>query len=122
MHPRCWLPRRSWRLEHNQCHSLYYFQHSAVTLQNTPDSAEPPDLVKYLFRLPPQRVLLISSFVRVSTWTPRLRSLFGLQTASEAHFFAPGNGWATVFAPPHCLRSPTNQSVQTKLTALFSAS
>ena len=22
MHPRCWLPRRSWWLEHNQCHSL----------------------------------------------------------------------------------------------------
>src|ERR1039457_2374161 len=25
MPPRCWLPRRSWRLEHNQCHSLYLF-------------------------------------------------------------------------------------------------
>jgi hypothetical protein len=25
MHPRCWLPRRSWRLEHNQCHSLSFF-------------------------------------------------------------------------------------------------
>src|SRR5208283_3949265 len=24
MPPRCWLPRRSWRLEHNQCHSLFY--------------------------------------------------------------------------------------------------
>jgi Fis family transcriptional regulator, factor for inversion stimulation protein len=23
MPPRCWLPRRSWRLEHNQCHSLF---------------------------------------------------------------------------------------------------
>jgi hypothetical protein len=25
MPPRFWLPRRSWRLEHNQCHSLYLF-------------------------------------------------------------------------------------------------
>jgi len=25
MHPRCRLPRRSWRLEHNQCHSLFLF-------------------------------------------------------------------------------------------------
>src|ERR1700704_761151 len=23
MRPRCWLLRGSWRLEHNQCHSLY---------------------------------------------------------------------------------------------------
>jgi len=23
MPPRCWLPRRSWRLEHNQCHGLF---------------------------------------------------------------------------------------------------
>ena len=25
MSPRCWLPRRSWRLEHNQCHGPSYF-------------------------------------------------------------------------------------------------
>jgi hypothetical protein len=25
MHPRCQVPRRSWQLEHNQCHSLYLF-------------------------------------------------------------------------------------------------
>lgn len=25
MHPRCELPRRSWQLEHNQCHSLLPF-------------------------------------------------------------------------------------------------
>src|ERR1700751_2067306 len=25
MRPRCWLPRRSWWLEHNQCHGLSYF-------------------------------------------------------------------------------------------------
>src|SRR5207247_4239280 len=24
----CWLPRRSWRLDHNQCCSLYYSQHA----------------------------------------------------------------------------------------------
>src|SRR6266480_815427 len=24
MRPRCWLPRRSWWLEHNQCHGLSY--------------------------------------------------------------------------------------------------
>jgi hypothetical protein len=23
MCPRCWLPRRSWWLDHNQCHSLF---------------------------------------------------------------------------------------------------
>ena len=23
--PRCWLPRRSWRLEHNQCHGPFHF-------------------------------------------------------------------------------------------------
>ncbi len=26
MRPRCWLLRGSWRLEHNQCHSLYLFR------------------------------------------------------------------------------------------------
>src|SRR5579864_7664154 len=31
MPPRCWLPRRSWRLEHNQCHSLYLFSRLGVT-------------------------------------------------------------------------------------------
>jgi hypothetical protein len=25
MRPRCWLPRRSWRLEHNQCHGPFNF-------------------------------------------------------------------------------------------------
>src|SRR5260370_38854398 len=25
MPPRCWLPRRSWRLEHNQCHGPFNF-------------------------------------------------------------------------------------------------
>jgi hypothetical protein len=25
MHPRSRLPRKSWRLEHNQCHSLFLF-------------------------------------------------------------------------------------------------
>ncbi len=25
MHPRCWLPRKSWQLEHNQGHGPFYF-------------------------------------------------------------------------------------------------
>src|SRR2546427_2126307 len=25
MSPRCWLPRRSWQLEHNQCHGPFNF-------------------------------------------------------------------------------------------------
>ena len=25
MRPRCWLPRKSWRLEHNQCRDPFYF-------------------------------------------------------------------------------------------------
>jgi len=25
MFPHCWLPRRSWRLEHNQCHGPFNF-------------------------------------------------------------------------------------------------
>jgi len=32
MLPRCWLPRRSWRLEHNQCHSLYLLWRSRLSL------------------------------------------------------------------------------------------
>src|SRR6266699_938388 len=32
MYPRCWLPRRSWRLEHNQCRSLYYFPARLIAL------------------------------------------------------------------------------------------
>jgi len=32
MYPRCWLPRRSRRLEHNQCRSLYYFPARLIAL------------------------------------------------------------------------------------------
>src|SRR5258708_38358613 len=39
MRPRCWLPRRSWRLDHNQCHSLLIFlctRQSTVSIQAKP--------------------------------------------------------------------------------------
>jgi hypothetical protein len=38
MRPRRRLPRRSWRLEHNQCHSLYLFP--ALPLSRKSDSTE----------------------------------------------------------------------------------
>src|SRR5947209_5356562 len=46
MYPRCWLPRRSWRLEHNQCRSLYYFPKRlialfAVTIRTSTQCARP---------------------------------------------------------------------------------
>src|SRR5882757_4350201 len=43
MHPRCQLPRRSWRLEHNQCHSLFHFYFKSF--RATPEDSLPePDL------------------------------------------------------------------------------
>ena len=39
MYPRCWLPRRSWRLEHNQCHSLLILsRHSSSLPSRLPHS------------------------------------------------------------------------------------
>src|ERR1019366_10339039 len=55
MPPRYWLPRRSWWLEHNQCHSLYLFAS--------------------LPAVPPRRNILsrIGSLNRNLEGTPRLR-------------------------------------------------
>src|ERR1700758_1207214 len=57
MHPRCWLPRRSWRLEHNQCRSLSYFRRALNSIRrfDTTHSLARPS------------VLLLRS-ARFSTW------------------------------------------------------
>src|SRR5437870_12602331 len=34
--PRCWLPRRSWRLEHNQCHGPFHFCCSSPSTSRSP--------------------------------------------------------------------------------------
>ena len=38
MLPRCWLPRKSWRLEHNQCHGPFHFCCSSPSTSRSPEN------------------------------------------------------------------------------------
>ena len=49
MRPRCWLPRRRRRLEHNQCHSLYLF---LAFPPNPSESGSPESILAPMKRVP----------------------------------------------------------------------
>src|SRR5690242_3732458 len=53
MPPRCWLPRRSWRLEHNQCHGPFHFLLDPLPSDKSPFDLQPISVVKR--ETPPQR-------------------------------------------------------------------
>ena len=42
MRPRRWLPRRSWRLEHNQSHSLFHFYRHFLAIPARPYLSQSP--------------------------------------------------------------------------------
>src|SRR5580692_9189600 len=42
MRPRRWLPRRSWRLEHNQSHSLFHFYRHFLAIPARPHLSQSP--------------------------------------------------------------------------------